>query len=234
MELYVKFSHDKWYCYYQLGFALFSIMLSMEIIGIPLLNTSANLFFCHISGMGNTESAKKRQQRKELLKQMEKDSKKTTPFYSKKLLFLHKSTSTQLRVVENFIDALITRTEGTIDVKNDVNIADENEIPKTREWLEEKNNIVLLCLTSDSIGQLHKIIVEKEFADENGNLHPKVFSVTFGEKLTAQWPPRGLKKGSSDLRDFHFGFTDVEKLTQEDFEQSLRLNSLIAAMKATL
>lgn len=37
MELCVEFSHDKWYYYYQLGFALLSIMLSMEIIGILLL-----------------------------------------------------------------------------------------------------------------------------------------------------------------------------------------------------
>lgn len=183
--------------------------------------------------MGNAESAKKKQQRKELLKQMEIDSKKTRPFTTKKILLLHKSNAAQLEVLENFHDALITRTEGTVEVTNIVNVADGKPTPKNLSWLNEMNNVVLICLTDESIELFHKIILEKGFAGQNGQLHPKVFSVTFGESLNSKWPPKGLNKGSMDLRDFHFGFSDVENIRQEDFEGSLRLNSLIASIKLT-
>lgn len=94
-------------------------------------------------------------------------------------------------------------------------------------------NVVLLCLTAETIEQFQSIILEKEFANQNGQLHSKVFSITFGDSLASLWPPKGLKKGSTDLRDFHFGFSDVDKLRPEDFENSPRLNSLVAAIKLT-
>lgn len=181
--------------------------------------------------MGNTESSKKKQQRKALLKQMEKDSKKTRPFETKNILLLHKSNTSQSEVVENFLDALESRTQGTIDVTNFVNIATETEVPKTLAWLNQTNNVVLICLTPEAIDDFRRIVLEKGFSDQRGNIHSKVFTISFGEKCTAEWPPKGLIKGSKDLRDFHFGFTDVHKLRQQDFEKSLRLNSLIAAIK---
>lgn len=184
-------------------------------------------------GMGNTQSAKKRQQRKELLKKMEEESKKTRPFETKNVLFLHKSNAAQLDTVRNFRDALILKTNGTVHVTYFVNIADENEIPESLEWLNELNNVVLVCLTSEAIQSFERIVRKKRFADENGQLHEKLFTVTFGEKLDSQWPPKGLKTGSTDLRDFYFGFTDVENIRPQDFKKSLRLNSLIAAIKAT-
>ena len=88
-------------------------------------------------------------------------------------------------------------------------------------------------LTAETIEEFQSIILEKEFANQNGQLHSKVFSITFGESLASLWPPKGLKKGSTDLRDFHFGFSDVDKLRPEDFENSPRLNSLVAAIKLT-
>lgn len=114
-----------------------------------------------------------------------------------------------------------------------VNVGDGKSAPKNLSWLNEMNNVGLICLTAESIEQFHKIIVEKGFAGQNGQLHPKVFSVTFGESLNSKWPPKGLKKGSTDLRDFHFAFSDVENIRQEDFEGSLRLNSLIASIRLT-
>lgn len=181
--------------------------------------------------MGNTESSKKKQQRKELLKQMEKDSKKIRPFETKNILLLHKSNASQSEVVENFLDALDSKTQGTINVTNFVNITNESKVPKTLAWLNQLNNVVLICLTPESINDFRRIILEKGFSDQSGNLHSKVFTISFGEKLTAEWPPKGLIKGSKDLRDFHFGFTDVHRLRQQDFEKSLRLNSLIVAIK---
>ena len=181
--------------------------------------------------MGNTESANKRKRQKALLKQMEEDSQKTAPLYTKRILLLHKSNAVQLRVVENFLDAFITKTEGTVDVPNVVNIADETKIPKSLEWLDEKNNIVLICLTAESIESFKKIVADKGFADQNGHLHSKVFTVSFGGNVTSKWPPVGMKSGSKNLRDFHFGFSNVENLRPRDFMNSLRLNSLIAAIK---
>lgn len=183
--------------------------------------------------MGNTESAKIKQQQKKLLHQMEKDSQKINPSEMKKVLLLHKSNATQLRVVRGFRDALIGKTNGTVDVEYFVNIANEKEIPRSRAWLNELNNVVLFCLTSEAIEDFHRIIRENRFADENGFLHVKLFTVTFGEKVISEWPPKGMKSSSTDLRDFYFGFPDVENIQPQDFKSSLRLNSLIAAIKLT-
>ena len=183
--------------------------------------------------MGNSESAKKKQQRKVLLKQMEKDAQKTRPFETKNILLLHKSNATQLKIVYNFRKALVAKTGSTVEVTEFVNIAEECEFPHTLSWLDKLNNVVLICLTCDAIDQFGRIILEKGFADENGFLHPKVFTISFGESLSSMWPPKGLKKGSTDLRDFHFGFSDIENIRPQDFERSLRLNSLVAAIKVT-
>ena len=182
--------------------------------------------------MGNTESAKKKQQLKTATRRIPEPSEAKKLIDTMNVLLLHKSDAKQLQIVRNFRDGLIAKTEGTVEVTDFINIAHECKIPHNLAWLNDLNNVVLLCLTPDAMDQFEKIILEKGFADENGDLHKKVFSVVFGEKL-AEWPPRGLKKGSTDLRDFHFGFSDVENLRPEDFEKSLRVNSLIAAIKAT-
>ena len=185
--------------------------------------------------MGNTESAKnsKKQQLKTAPEKKGQLSEGKKLIDTKNILLLHRSNAAQLEVVYNFRDALIGRTEGTVDVIDFVNIADGTNPQKNLEWLDEFNNIVLICLTSESIEDFRRIVIERGFADQNGQLHPKVFTVAFGEKLTSVWPPKGLKKGSTDLRDFHFEFSSVGNLQQQDFEKSLRLNSLIAAMKLT-
>ena len=183
------------------------------------------------SGMGNSVSDKKEQRKKAVPQQKGVVYQGAKPFYAKSILLLHKSNAMQLNIVRYFRKGLIAKTEGTIEVTNFVNIADANEIPKSLAWLNELHNVVLICLTTESIDDFKRIISNKGFTDENGYLHPKVFSVTFGESLAAHWPPKGLKKGSKDLRDFHFGFPDVEKITPQDFERSSRMNSLIAAIK---
>lgn len=190
--------------------------------------------FCLPLGMGNTESAKQRQRRKELLKQMDKDSKKINPPGMKNILLLHCSDAAMLEVVVNFNDALITKTNGSFHVKDVINVADGYEMPHNMAWLASLNNVVLICLAAESIDKFKEIILQRGFVDEKGCLHEKVFTVSFGETLTSLWPPKGLKKGSSDLRDFFFGFSDVEKIRTQDFAKSLRLNSLIAAIKATI
>lgn len=183
--------------------------------------------------MGNTESAKKRQQRKKVLKQAEEEWRKIRPFTTKEVLLLHNSNASQLKIARYFRDALLAKAKESVFVDDFVNIADGNEIPRGLAWLNETNNVVLICLTSESVEQFQRIIHEKGFADEIGKLHPKVFTISFGKSLTSEWPPKGLKKGSVDARDFHFGFADVEKIRPQDFENSLRMNSLIAAMRGT-
>ncbi|KAK2556746.1 hypothetical protein P5673_021305 [Acropora cervicornis] len=183
--------------------------------------------------MGNAESSKKKQQIKTRPQLTGEIKHGKMALDAKNILLLHKSNAVQLKVVRNFRDALISKTEGTVEVTDFINIVDESKIPKSQSWLEELHNVVLLCLTSEAIDQFRRIILDKGFADQNGFLHPKVFSVTFGEKLASEWPPKGLRKGSSDLRDFCFGFTDVQNVGQRDFENSLRMSSLIAAIKLT-
>lgn len=175
--------------------------------------------------MGNTESAEKLS---------EQESHATAPFDTKKILLLHHSNAAQAKIVRNFRDALISKGKESIWVTDFVNIADRKEIHRGLMWLKELNNVVLICLTSESIGdQFERIVRAKAFADQNGRLHPKVFTVSFGESLISKWPPKGLQNGSTDFRDFYFGFADVTKTRPEDFKSSLRMNSLIAAMKGT-
>lgn len=179
------------------------------------------------------ESAKKKNGLKTVPQMRGKESEGQQQIDTKKILFLHKSNSAQLRIVRNFRYALTAKTEGTVHVTDFINIAHAQQVPRSSAWLNESNNVVLLCLTPEDVDEFQKIILEKGFADQNGQLHPKVFSVTFGESLASKWPPQGLKKGSGDMRDFHFGFSDVEKIRPQDFERSVRLNSLIAAIKLT-
>ena len=134
----------------------------------------------------------------------------------------------------HFRDALTTAANGSIRVVNVVNIADgEEDSFKGLPWLEELNNVVLICLTSEAIAQLEKIVRDKRLADERGHLHGKVFSISFGESLASEWPPKGLQRGSLDARDFYFGFSDVAKLKPQDFERSEEMNALVAAINGT-
>ena len=180
--------------------------------------------------MGNTESSKKNKKQQTIIASGQQYQ-GIKPFHAKNVLLLHKSNATQLKVVRNFRNALISKTEGTVEVTYFINIAEGSEIPGSPAWLDELHNIVLLILTPANIEQFERIILQKGFADKNGMLHPKVFSVSFGKKLDSEWPSKGLKKGSRNLRDFHFGFSDVESLRPQDFGSSARLNSIIAAIK---
>jgi len=183
--------------------------------------------------MGNSET-KEEQQLKADCQQSAPSSRGKTLSDTKKIFLLHKSTGEQLKVVRNFRDALTTAAHGSIRVANDVNIADgKDDSLKDLPWLEELNNVVLICLTSEAIAQLEKIVRDKGFADENGHLHGKVFSISFGGSLASEWPPTGLQRGSLDARDFHFGFSEVAKLKPQDFERSEKMNALVAAIKGT-
>ena len=183
--------------------------------------------------MGNTET-KKKQQLKADSQQSEPSSREKTLSDTKKILLLHKSNDEQLKVVRNFRDALTTAAHGSIRVANVVNIADgEDDSLISLPWLEELNNVLLICLTSEAIAQLEEIVRDNRLADENGLLHGNVFSISFGESLASEWPPKGLQRGSLDARDFHFGFSEVAKLKPQDFERSEKMNALVAAIKGT-
>ena len=183
--------------------------------------------------MGNAET-KKKQQLKADTQSSAPSSRGKTLNDTKKILLLHKSTDEQLKVVRNFRDALTTAAHGSIRVTTIVNIAEgKDDSLKGFSWLEELNNVVLICLTSEAIAQLEQIVRDKRLSDENGHLHGKVFSITFGESLASEWPPKGLQRGSLDARDFHFGFSEVAKLRPQDFERSEKMNALVAAIKGT-
>lgn len=190
-------------------------------------------FFWQISGMGNAESAKKKHQKKAIPHSGATSTQGKTLNDTKKILLLHKSDAEQIKVVRNFRDALTSKANGSIRVTDFINVADGSGFARSLPWLEELNNVVLICLTSEAIAQLEKIVRDKQFADEHGHLHGKVFSVSFGENLSSEWPPQGLQKGSLDARDFHFGFKDVGNLRPQDFERSDKMNALVAAIKGT-
>lgn len=179
--------------------------------------------------MGNKESAKNIQAVPQSNGQQSQGKTQNT---TKKILLLHKSDPQQLKIVKHFRDALTAKANGSVHVKHFVNITKGGENSIRLSWLDELNNVVLICLTSEAIEQLEKIVREKRLADERGHLHGKVFSVSFGERLTG-WPPEGLTNGSLDARDFHFGFSNIERLRPQDFERSDVMSALVAAIKGT-
>lgn len=185
--------------------------------------------------MGNSDTKEKQQQKADTQNSATSiSSRGKTLNDTKKILLLHKSTGEQLKAVRHFRDALTTAAHGSIRVTSDVNIADgKDDSLKGLPWLQELNNVLLICLTSEAIAHLEKIVRDKRLTDENGHLHGKVFSITFGESLASEWPPKGLQSGSLDARDFHFGFSEVAKLRPQDFERSEKMNALVAAIKGT-
>lgn len=183
--------------------------------------------------MGNTKSDSKKQQINHALWLNGQKSKEKIIYHIKELLILHKSNAGQLKVARNFRNALTMKAKGSVVVMDFINIANGNSIPHSLASLEKLNNVILICLTSESVEQFKSLILEKGFADQNGHLHDKVFTVSFGNKLDLEWPPKGLKQVSTDLRDFHFGFSDVENIRGQDFERSLRMDSLLASIRLT-
>lgn len=188
--------------------------------------------FISFKVMGNTKSAKKKQQ-ETVAAEKGRNLQDEIISHVKDVLLLHNSNAAQSKVTRNFRNAFNTKAKQTVFVTDSINIADGNSIPHSRTWLEQINNVVLICLTYESIEQFQKLIYEQGFADQDGHLHDKVFTVTFGGSLTSVWPPKGLKKGSRDLKDFYFGFSDVENISPHDFERSLRMDSLIASIRLT-
>ena len=183
--------------------------------------------------MGSATSKAKKNSQKETDPQRHPPSSRgKTLSDTKKILLLHKSGEEQL--VKNFRDALTIAANGGIRVINSVNIDEGTDNFEGLPWLElELNNVILICLTSEAIVQLETILREKRLADENGHLHGKVFSVSFGENMSSEWPPKGIKRSTLDARDFYFGFANVEKLLPKDFEKSEKMNALVAAIKGT-
>lgn len=147
----------------------------------------------------------------------------------KKVFLLHPNPLESL-VVGNFRNALTTRANGRIRVTHRASIYDDTAMEAlTLEWLNQVNNVLLICLTSESIPRVAQIIREKQLADESGELHNKLFTVSFGG-----WPPDGLhRRGSLEERDFYFGFPDPEGVRPQEFERSTRMPTLVAAIAGT-
>ena len=152
---------------------------------------------------------------------------------TKKVLFVHQSkTKEQELVVRNFRDALTYKANGSVKVELIVNMADpsKKDTVKDSSWLDEVNNVILLCLKSEAISLMEQMIKEKNYV-KDGLLNGKVFSVSFGQ--SSQWPPEGIQKGTDHARDFAFEFENVDCLTPIDFESSDRMTALVAAIKGT-
>lgn len=136
-------------------------------------------------------------------------------------------------VVTNFKSALTTKANGRIHVTHCVSIYDDTAMQAlTLEWLNQVNNVLLICLTSESIPRVEQIIREKQLADESGELHEKLFTVSFGKRLPG-WPPEGLHRGALEERDFYFGFPDPERVRPQEFERSPTMAALVAAIVGT-
>ena len=181
--------------------------------------------------MGNDSSKQKKAENKTTHANGSSEGK--TLNNTKQVLLVHKSSNEQVKAVRNFRDALTTVASGSIRVSSFVNVAEGTEKVKDLPWLDEVNNVLLICLTPEAITHLEEIVRNKRFADENGVLHGKVFSISFGRSLASKWPPKGMKSASSDARNFCFEFPDVEKLKPQDFETSGKMQALVSAIKGT-
>jgi hypothetical protein len=144
---------------------------------------------------------------------------------TKKVLLVHMSgTEKQVRVVRHFRDGLTAKANGSVRVEI-AEIATMND----SHWLDEINNVVLLSLKSEAISPLRQIMREKNYVND-GRLHDKVFSVSFGKSFNDQWP-KGIQRRTEDARDFAFNFENVDQLTPNDFEKSEKMSALVAAIK---
>lgn len=149
---------------------------------------------------------------------------------TKKNVFLLHPNPLESLVVRNFKNALTMKANGRIHVTHCASICDDTAMQAlTLEWLDQVNNVLLICLTSESIPRVEQIIRAKRLADESGTLHEKLFTVSFGG-----WPPDGLHRGGSlEERDFYFGFPDPENVRPQAFERSPTMAALVAAIVGT-
>ena len=152
---------------------------------------------------------------------------------TKNVLLIHKSdTEEKGTVIENFQDAITDKSHGSVKVVENVNINQENYKSKLKEvsWLDTTNNVVLINLTAEAIPEIKSTCEEKEYV-KNNTIHRKVFTVSFGPPLDSLWTPQGVANDAEDARHFAFGFKDVESVTFNNFVDSGKMNSLIAAIQ---
>ena len=143
-------------------------------------------------------------------------------------LLLHKSSPSQIKTVRNFRDALVQVANGEVKITKNINLANEDAMKDVRDlsWLEDLNNVVIICLSPEIVDTLAGVLRDKRFADENGHLHAKVLAVSFGKSTPAGWPPSGVSRPTVEKKDFCFGFEDGAVITPKEFEGAT-LNSLI-------
>ena len=178
--------------------------------------------------MGNDQSKKGKVQEKST----KPSGGKSTSLSYKRVLLLHKSGQpNQVKTVRNFRDALVQEANGEVKVAKTINLEDENAVKNvlSLSWLDELNNVVVICLSEEIINSLGGVLRDKRLADENGHLHAKIVAVSFGKKAPAGWPPQGFSRPTVDKKDFCFGFDDGVVVSPKEFEGA-KLNALIATI----
>ncbi|XP_028412442.1 uncharacterized protein LOC114535270 [Dendronephthya gigantea] len=151
---------------------------------------------------------------------------------TKYVLLIHKSdTEKKEEIVENFQDAIQDKAKGSVEFVENVNINKENYKSKLKDasWLDKTNNVVLISLTSEAIPAIKRTCEERGYVND-GVVHKKVFTVSFGPSLDSQWPPQGVLNAAEDARHFAFEFEDVENITFSDFVNSGKIKGLIGAI----
>ena len=169
--------------------------------------------------MGNTKSSGKETQGRSPETQPSEDF--------KRVLLLHKSADNDVKqTVKHFRLALEQGASGGVDVK-DHNVETKGPI-KDFSWLEDWNNVVVICLSPEILKSLAAVVRDKRFADENGHLHANIISVSFGKGDSTTWPPDGCARPHGDEKDFCFDFED-KVISPSKFEGA-KLNSIIATI----
>lgn len=159
----------------------------------------------------------------------------------KRILLLYKAdvnNKQELDLIDAFRDELVNAGLPLIKIKDKVNLSTVNatSISQDLGWLSEINNIILIRLSSDAVGDVERIIRSQKFVNDDLVLHDKILTVSFGAKLPLGWPPNGIKRPEGgDQKDFCFGFQDENALNVDDFESpgaKKTLNSIVTALAA--
>ena len=142
---------------------------------------------------------------------------------AKNVLILYKPLSERSsEIMEYFYDALNqVKPAGCVAISssNAVNLSEQDDEyvkDRTSQWLTTRNNVVLLCISTEQAGQISR----EAFLDDSGKLPSKIFPLCFGSEIPSQWP-----------ECYALGLANPEKIERPNDFEGEGLDTLVAAIR---
>ena len=142
---------------------------------------------------------------------------------AKNVLILYKPLSERSsEIMEYFYDALNqVKPAGCVAISssNAVNLSEQDDEyvkDRTSQWLTTRNNVVLLCISTEQAEQISR----EAFLDDSGKLPSKIFPLCFGSEIPSQWP-----------ECYALGLESPEKIERPNDFEGEGLDTLVAAIR---